>query len=156
MLRAAIAALLFLQAATMCGKPAGKELVARHAAPFTISSKPAKVTLDVARSKSRLASAAKSDRSTVVLEIEGVAADRPPRFIVAVFIGEQRVGEVALYGTSQPQTFAFGVDDVVAKALRRSSSLEIRFLPESGLQGQPARPEAPVRIAAVSLSIEHL
>ncbi|MDP9194600.1 MAG: hypothetical protein M3P06_23130 [Acidobacteriota bacterium] len=154
MLRVAAAALLFLQATTMCGNPARKELIARYATPFTVLSEPATATLDVARSKAKLASAAKSDQATVVLEIEGAAADHPPGFIVAVFVGEHRVGEVALYAVDQPQTFAFGVDDVVAMALRGGNSLEIRFLPESGLQGQPTRPEAPVRIAAVSLSIE--
>ena len=153
MLRAAVA-LLFLQATTMCGDPVRKELVVRDATPFTVSSEPATVTLNVARSKAKLATAAKSAQATVVLEIEGAAADQPPGFIVAVFVGEHRAGEVALYAAGQPQTFAFGVDEAVAKALRGGSSLKIRFLPESGLQGQPARPEAPVRIAAVSLSIE--
>ena len=131
-----------------------KELVTRYATPFTVSAEPATVTLDVAKSKAKLASAAKSGQSMVVLEIEGAGADQPPGFIVAVFVGEHRVGEVALYAIDQPQTFAFGVDEAVAGALRSGSSLKIRFLPESGLQGQPARPEAPVRIAAVSLSIE--
>jgi len=154
MLRAAIAALLFLQAATMFGDRAAKEVIARHTTSFTVSAEPVSVTLNVARGKARLISAAKSAQCTVVLEIEGVTADHPPGFIVAVFAGEHRVGEVALYVSDQPQTFAFAIDEVVVRALRGGKSLQIRFVPESGLHGQPARPQAPVRISAISLGIE--
>lgn len=154
MFRTGLAALLLLHATAVCGEPARKETAARHATPLAISAQPVTVTLDVTRSKSRLAAAAKSAASTVVLEIEGAAADKPPGFIVAVFIGEERVGEVSLYAVDQPQSFVFAADAAVAKALRGRTSIEVRFVPESGLEGQPARPEAPVRIAAVSLAIE--
>lgn len=150
-LRITIAAFLFMQVTGLSGEPARK-VVARHATPFSVSTEPVTVTLEVARCKTRLARAAKSDKDTVVLEIEGAAADKPPGFIVAVFIGEERVGEVALYAIDQPQTFAFAADEAIAHAL--GDALQIRFVPESGLQGQLAHPEAPVKIAAVSLFIE--
>lgn len=153
-LRATIAALLFLQVTAMAGEPARKQVVARHATPFSVSAEPVTVTLDVAACRTKLVNAAKSAKDMVVLEIEGATADKPPGFLVAVFIGEGRVGEVALYAIDQPQTFAFAADDAIAKALGDGRALEIRFLPESGLQGQPAHPEAPVKIAAVSLFIE--
>ena len=150
--RASAAALLLLMAVSAAAEPA-KEVVARHATAVAVSSQPVTVTLDVSRCKTKLARAAKSSESTIVLEIEEVTADRSPGFLVAVLVGEERVGEVALYAIDQPQTFAFAADDAVAKALS-GGKLLIRFVPESGLQGQPARPEAPVRIAAVSLSVE--
>ena len=62
-------------------------------------------------------------------------------------------GEVALYAFDQPQTFSFGADAAVAKALRRGTSLPIHFRPESGLERQPAHVEAPIRITAVALLI---
>ena len=139
MIRAVLAALLFLQAMT----------VARHATPFIVGAKPVTIVLDVAKTKSRLLRARK-----VILQIKGVTAAKAPGFIAAVFVGEERVGEVALYAFDQPQTFSFGADAAVAKALRRGTSLPIHFRPESGLERQPAHVEAPIRITAVALVIE--
>src|ERR1044072_3800356 len=48
---------------------------------------------DAAKAKGRLLRAPKSD---VVLEVSGVTAAKPPGFIAAVFVGDERVGEVSL------------------------------------------------------------
>ena len=123
--------------------------VARHATPFIIGAKPVTIALDVTKTKSWLRQARK-----VILQIEGVTAAKPPGFIAAVFVGEERVGEIALYAFDQPQTFSFGAGAAVAKALRRGPSLPIHFRPESGLERQPAHVDAPIRVAAVALLIE--
>jgi len=144
--RAALAALLFLQATIVCGND---DVVARHGAAFSVGAKPVTIMLDVAKAKGRLPRARK-----VILQIKGVTAAKAPGFIAAVFVGEERVGEVALYAYDQPQTFAFSAGAAVTKALRGGTSLPIHFRPESGLERQPARVEAPIRIAAVALLIE--
>lgn len=139
-----LAALLFLQAAT----------VMRHPTPIVVADQPVTITFQAARAKSQLVRAAKSRSSTVVLKVDGVTAEKAPGFIAAVFVGNERVGEVSLYEYRHPQTFTFEADAAVAKALRKGSSIPICFRPESGLEGQPARVQAPIRIAAVSLLIE--
>src|ERR1051326_444134 len=46
-------------------------------------------------------------KGDVVLEVSGVTAAKPPGFIAAVFVGDERVGEVSLYAYDTPQSFAF-------------------------------------------------
>src|SRR5690349_14164095 len=84
MVRAAAIALLFVPAMT----------VVRHATPFSVGATPVTIALDAAKAKSRLLRAPKDD---VVLEVSGVTAAKPPGFIAAVFVGDERVGEVSLY-----------------------------------------------------------
>lgn len=153
MLRAAVAALIVLNTTTLCADHPRKEVVARHATSFAVSDRPVTVTLALGRSSKKVKAAAKSAATMVVLHVEGVTAEKAPGFLVAVFVGRERVGEVSLYARDQPQTFSFDADEAIAKMPRRGE-LTVRFVPESGLDGQPARPEAPVRIGAVSLTIE--
>jgi hypothetical protein len=154
MIRAAVTALLFLEATMACGNPVRSELVTRDATPFVVAAKPVTVTLDVAKARAKLLRAAKSPSATVVLAIEGVFADKPPGFLVAVFVGGERVGELALYALDKPQTVSFGADAALPTALGDGTTLQVRFQPESGLDGQPAQVEAPVRISGISLAIE--
>jgi hypothetical protein len=141
MLRAAAIALLFLPAMT----------VVRHATPFSVGATPVTITLDAAKAKSRLLRAPKGD---VVLEVSGVTAAKPPGFIAAVFVGDERVGEVSLYAYDTPQSFAFPAGAAVAKALRAGTSVPVCFRAESGIEGQPAHVDAPIHIGAVALLIE--
>jgi hypothetical protein len=127
-----------------------KELVARHAKRFAVSAKPVTVTLDLTRAKQRFKA-----KDVVVLEVEGVDAAKPPGFIVSVIAGGREIGGIALYTFEEPQTFALDATRAVAEALKRDGrTLQVRFVPVLGVEGEPARPASPVRISRVSLSIE--
>ena len=125
-------------------------ILVQHTTPFTVGAKPVTVTLDVAKAKSRLLRA-----RNVVVAVKGVTAEKAPGFIAAVYVGEQRVGEVALYARGEPQDFFFDARAAVAKALRGGAkSLPICFRAESGLEGQPARVAAPIHISSVGLVLQ--
>ncbi|HEY0155870.1 MAG TPA: hypothetical protein VGF28_01110 [Thermoanaerobaculia bacterium] len=149
-------ALLVLSAAAACAdEPMRREIVARHTEAFAVGDEPVIVTVDVAPAKRQLARAAEAATEMVVLQVEGVDAERAPGFLAEVVVAGEPVGTVALYAFRERQDFVFEVDAPLAALLRKgSTTVEVRFVPVSGLENEPARPAAPIRISGLTLFIE--
>jgi tyrosinase len=149
-------------------------------APIVLDARTASVDLPLADLRKQIASLARSRNQTLVLELDDVVADRPPGIIWEVHLGAKAsadvqaespsfLGTVALFGEGirsephgdhefTPAHFAF---PILGKALERLTAgadrIRLTFIPRGILvDGKPEspRPNAPVRIGRVSLSVQ--
>ena len=145
---------------------------------LVLGSEPVSFPLDIKQLGKRLLSLAESKEETLLLELNGVEAERQPGVVWEVYVGlpanaplnpesPYYVGNLALFGAGIrseahhefiPGHFAFPVGRAIATSLKaKESPLQMTFVPHGLLvDGKPTRPavESPVHIKEASLTVE--
>lgn len=146
--------------------------------PITLGQEPVSVPVEWKNVEPRLRSLAESKTATLFLELEGVEAERQPGVAWQIYLGlapgttpseesPSYLGAMALFGPGirsqnpekfEPAHFAFPINRALLAGFKRNlQSWTITFVPRGvQIDGKPSQPkvESPVRIAAVSLTVE--
>lgn len=156
-----------------------KEVIIRWPIPeLIIRSERVRFPLAVKQLRQRLNTLAQSKTDTLVLDLEGVEAERPPGVVYEVYVGlpagaepdpksPYYVGQFSLFSVGvrshshhgfKPARFSFRVNRAVAAALRASNedpqvTIVPRDIDVDGKRTQP-KAEADVRLGAATLSVK--
>jgi tyrosinase len=156
-----------------------RELVLRiPGPPITLGPETVSIPVDLKEARQRLGLLAESRKETVLLELDGVEAERQPGVVWQVYFGQPPdtppeeespyyVGALALFGQGihseshdkfEPAHFAFSINRALLAGFKAGQQRwTISFVPRSILiDGKPSRPkvESEVRIAGASLVVE--
>ncbi|HWW76976.1 MAG TPA: hypothetical protein VNZ44_16365, partial [Pyrinomonadaceae bacterium] len=156
-----------------------KEVIVRWPIPeVVIRSDRVRFPLAVKQMRQRLATLARSTTDALVLDIEGVEADRPPGVTYEVYVGlpagaepdpksPYYVGHFSLFSVGvrshahhgfRPARFSFRVNRALAAALSASNEdPQVTIVPRDiDIDGRRAAPksEADVKLGSVSLSLK--
>jgi tyrosinase len=146
--------------------------------PIELKAEPVGFAIELQEIQAKLAPLLESKTDTLLLELDGVEAEKQPGVVWAVFVGlpagtapdassPHYVGSLSLFGEGvrserhhkyRPARFIYPLNRAVQASLKANARrLEVSFVP-LGLvvDGKPARPEvlSPVTIGKASLFIE--
>lgn len=146
--------------------------------PVTLGPEPTSFTVNLGALRQRLARALASHQETLLLQIGGVEADRPPGVVWDVYFGLPTgaqadpkspffIGTLSLFGMGirsdttrkfMPASFSFAINAAVKAAFSADATqARVTFVPHGVLiDGRPSRPtvEAPVLIGSASIAVK--